>query len=116
METAKQTTYYRIPTTMINTDWKAAKEGKALEMIFSRMKWVLDRNEIKLHIVNQSGIDCIFKLIQDEDPTKRGLELVSVCRIDNLHTDVVKPDSPHFFYEPYVIENKYVTERLIRMN
>ena len=116
LKTKKQKEYYRIPEDMINTEWKEAKEGEGLPLIFSRMKWVQDSKENRLHLVNQSNIDCIFEIIEHKEPSKRGLKLVSVCKIDNLNTDINKPDSPHFFYEPYKLEATHVTERLIRMN
>ena len=53
---------------------------------------------------------------EDEITGERELKLISVCKIDNLHTDVYKADSPHYFKEPYILEDRNVTERLIRMN
>ena len=101
---------------MMKTQWRDMKDEEALPLIFSRMKWVQDCKENRLHIVNESNFDCIFELIEHPDIKQRGLKLVSCVKVDNLHTDYYKPDSPHFFHEPYQLEPNFVTERLIRMN
>ena len=102
---------------MINTEWANCSQQDTLPLIFSRIWWVQDdEKDAQFHIVTQNNLDCIFRIIESEDESERDLELISVCKIDNLFTDSKKTDSPHFFHEPYPLESIHVTERLIRMN
>ena len=52
----------------------------------------------------------------DYDPEQRFLKLISVCKIDNQHTDVTRHDSPHFYHQPFSLNSRDVIERLIRAN
>ena len=90
-------------------------------MVFSRMKWEdQDTNERTLRIVAQSNLDCIFEIRtndpENKDPNQRYLHLLSVVKLDNLHTDCQQIDSPHYFYQPYPLDTSKIVERLIRMN
>ena len=73
-----------------------------------------------LRILTQNNLDCIFEMCttdpKDESMKSRYLKLISVSRIDNLYTDTYVLDSPHFYQEPYTLEPRDVSERLIRMN
>ena len=101
---------------MINTEWRGMTEWAAIDLIFSRMTWYPDENERRLRVVAQNNFDCIFEIVDHINPAERKLKLISVCKIDNLHTDKYKTDSPHYFKQPYTLQTNEVTERLIRMN
>ena len=109
-----------LPDDMITTEWAGRQLETALDLIFSRLKWEPDENERRLRIVTKNNLDCILEMRsyddQDLDPSQRYLKLLSVCKIDNLHTNLVKRDSPHFYDDPYLLDSSDVTSRLIRMN
>lgn len=115
----------KIPTDMIQTEWPGLQNEEAIDMIFSRIKWESsdeDENDLKLRIATENNLDCIFKICKSknsrnlQESDRRYLKLISVCKIDNLYTDMNKQDSHHFFYEPFYVPPKDVVERLIRIN
>mmetsp|Transcript_27051 Transcript_27051/g.36148 ORF Transcript_27051/g.36148 Transcript_27051/m.36148 type:complete len:117 (+) Transcript_27051:123-473(+) len=80
------------------------------------MRWEPGENESRLRIVTQNNLDCIFEIVHHHQEKKRKLQLLSVVSIDNLHTDVKRADSKHFFMHPENLDTGHVVERLIRMN
>ena len=105
-----------IPDDMINTEWEGLPDKAAIDLIFSRMTWFKDPKENKLRIITQANLDCIYEICEDPETGEPFMKLISVCRIDNLHTDVDRADSPHYFKQPYTLKPNKVTERLIRLN
>ena len=89
----------------------------ALKMICSRIKWENDR---QIRIINESNLDCLFEMTSydphDRDIKDRYLELLSVVKIDNLHENKLRIDSPHLLLERLPLAERDVLERLIRMN
>ena len=75
--------------------------------------------------MTQNNLDCIFEIFgggADETgkvksaSKKPYLKLISVCKVDNLHTDTTKVNSSHYYHDPFYLPPDYVTDRLIRMN
>lgn len=117
LKTRDQSVYIKMQLDMIDTSWQGLQDKEALKMIFSRMKWVSDDSERRLHILTPYNLDCIFEIKGDENSDiSPYLQLISVCKIGNLFTDTIKPDSPHYFHDPFLIPHTFVTDRLIRMN
>ena len=107
----------KLPNTMMTTEWAGIEEEKAIDLIFSRMRWEPDdMTESRLRIITQENIDCIFEIVHHEVKKKRKLRLLSAVSIDNLHTDMKQADSKHFFMHPVNLDTGHVVERLIRMN
>ena len=52
----------------------------------------------------------------DSDPDKRYMKVVSVSKIDNLHTNKHRLNAVHLLHEPFTLEPRDVLERLIRVN
>ena len=92
----------KLPNTMMTTEWAGIEDEKAIDLIFSRMKWEPDESERRIRICTSTNLDCIFEIkatdAEDEQVEDRYLELISVCKVDNLHTDVYRQDSPHFYH------------------
>ena len=91
------------PTDMITTEWEGLAENDAIDLIFSRLKWEPHESEHRLRICTSNNLDCIFEIVvkeghSNEGPEDRELKLLSVCKIDNQHTDVIRQDSPHFYH------------------
>lgn len=86
-------------------------------LILSRIKW---ESETVLRIVNESNIECFFEIRtrdpSDRDPTARYLHLLSAAKIDNLHENFEKLDSPHLLSDRTSLAPRDVLERLIRIN
>ena len=53
---------------------------------------------------------------EDEDFDSRKLTLISVVKVDNLHENKTKLDSPHLIDDRKILEDRDVLERLIRVN
>lgn len=119
-KTETQEVYFSLPSDMINTEWRDLNDVQAIDMIFSRMKWVNDESELRLRIVTQTNLDCVFEIcstdMEDKDQSQRFMKLLSACRIDNMHTDNFRANSPHYFLDPFSVTTRLVTERLIRKN
>ena len=82
-----------IPKDMLDTDWKQISGEEAIKIITSRFCWI---DDYTFRVINDADLDCIFEIRQDEqkDPSdpKRTvlvnyLELISVVKVDNLHTN-----------------------------
>ena len=52
----------------------------------------------------------------DEDFSTRYLELLSAVKVDNLHENSNELNSRHLLAERYILEDRDVLERLIRVN
>ena len=107
-----------VPGDLISTSFGSITDGEmALKIICSRIKW---ENEKQLRIINESNLDCLFEMRshdpEDKDIESRYLKLISVVKIDNLHENKSKIDSPHLLLERLTLEKRDVLERLIRMN
>ena len=93
------------------------QEKEALRMVFSRLRWQPDMSEKRIRILTPTNLDCIFEISGDKSSdSKPFLKLISVCKVDNLNTDIDELNSPHYFHDPYQIPTKNITDRLIRMN
>lgn len=118
--TETQKVYMTFPADMMTTEYGDLSEYEAIDLIFSRMKWEPDEKERRIRICTSNNLDCIFEIQAtdepDENPEDRYLKLISACKIDNLHTDVYRQDSPHFYHQPFSLDTKDVIERLLRMN
>jgi len=62
------------------------------------MRWDIYDQEDRLRIVTQNNLDCLFSVKDEKNPEVGRLKLLSVCKVDNLHTDYFKADSPHYFH------------------
>ena len=86
-------------------------------MVFSRIKWQPDDSENRLRILTPLNLDCIFEICGGDgtnvDPY---LKLISVAKVDNLHTDIDELDSGHYYFDPFLCPAMNVTDRLIRMS
>ena len=77
-----------LPGDLVSTSFGSESEGqKAIQIICSRIKWEDDPNEKRLRIVNESNLDCLFEM-RNDDPNDehiedRYLKLLSVVKIDN---------------------------------
>ena len=73
------------------------KNGINHTLIFSRIRWDKDDpDERTLRIATKGNLDVILRIIStdpnvehpdDAEYGKRGFEVISVCKIDNLFTD-----------------------------
>ena len=52
----------------------------------------------------------------DNEINLRYLHMISAVKIDNLHANQIKLDSPHLHWQQTVLEERDVLERLIRVN
>ena len=106
-----------IPNDLLSTEWEYLEEEKAIALIYSRFKWESERT---FRIVNSSNLDCLFLMEEgdreDEDFDSRKLTLISVVKVDNLHENKTKLDSPHLIDDRKILEDRDVLERLIRVN
>ena len=87
MEAETQKCYIRIKTDMLNLKWLDLPEDKAIDMIFSRITWVNDKDEKLLRIATQNNLDCIIR-IQNDDPddeyeVDRYIKVISISKVDN---------------------------------
>ena len=86
--TKTQYVYMYLPGDLVSTSFGSESEGqKAIQIICSRIKWEDDPNEKRLRIVNESNLDCLFEM-RNDDPNDehiedRYLKLLSVVKIDN---------------------------------
>ena len=46
-------------------------------------------------VINIANLDCIFEMIEEKGSLKPVLMLRSVAKIDNLHENIKKLDSPN---------------------
>lgn len=46
-------------------------------------------------VINIANLDCIFEMIEEKGSNKPVLKLRSVAKIDNLHENIKKLDSPN---------------------
>ena len=71
-------------------------------------------------MINQSNIDCLFEICsedkKDKDRSKRYIKLLSCVKVDNLHENQMKLNSPHLLSHKLILEDEDVLERLIRIN
>ena len=71
-------------------------------------------------MINQSNIDCLFEICskdkKDRDRSKRYIKLLSCVKVDNLHENQMKLNSPHLLSHKLNLEDEDVLERLIRIN
>ena len=86
----------KIPKDLLNTTWNQKDGEGPIKIICSRLTWV---SESRICIINEENLDAIFDICstdpRDEDLECRFLKLVSIVKIDNLHENRIKRDSPH---------------------
>ena len=116
-EAANQHIYINVPKDLMSTIWNNIEGELSLQLICSRFKWESER---VFRIVNQSNLDCLFEMCtsdkNDRDINLRYLKLLSVVKVDNLHENQLKMDSPHLLSDRLPLEDRDVLERLIRIN
>lgn len=95
-ETETQFVHVFVSRDLINTEWNRQTGENIVMLILSRIKW---ESETVLRIVNESNIECFFEIRttdpSDSDSRARYLHLLSAAKIDNLHENCEKLDSPH---------------------
>ena len=87
MEAKTQKCYIRIKTDMLNLKWLDLPEDKAIDMIFSRIKWENDKDEKTLRIATQNNLDCIIRIEDNvsgkKNEEKRIIKVISISKVDN---------------------------------
>ena len=92
-ECKTQHIYLKIPIEQISTKWKEDTSPDAIKILFSRFRWLTDR---RFRIVNEDNLDCLFEMQGGKYVTveERSIKLLSVVKVDNLHENMTKLDSP----------------------
>ena len=116
-ETESEYIYFNVPKDLMSTNWNNLVGESALKIICSRFKWESER---VFRVVNSSNLDCLFEICSsdklDRDIKQRYLKLLSCVKVDNLHENQIRLDSPHLLSHRTILEDDDVLERLIRVN
>ena len=88
-----QEIYLEFPKDLLSTEWNGKGGEGAIKIILSRLKW---KNDSMIRIINENDLDTLFEIVSTgEDKKDRYLKLVSIVKIDNLHENRIRRDSPH---------------------